>query len=174
MRVLVITGAPGAGKTQVAQLLAACFLVPVAVLDCDPFVHPWESGEPLHRLMAAELAARVPAYQEWGARVVVVHGVILAGGRTYEPVMDALWSLGTTPVVYGLRAGPEVLADRIRQDQAAPHLVTGRLALTHLDEDVSEVPGVRLIDTAHRDAQAVVNEIARQEAADLGPGWLVG
>ncbi|MCK2244361.1 MULTISPECIES: hypothetical protein [unclassified Crossiella] len=174
MRVLVITGAPGVGKTHVAQRLVSCYRVPVAVLDCDPFVHPWESGEPLYRLMAAELGARIPAYREWGARVIVVHGVILAGGRTYEPVLEVLCALGTTPVVYGLCAGPDALADRIRQDHAAPHLVTGRLALTHLDQDVPEVPGVRLIETTHRDEQAVVTEIARQELADLGPGWLVG
>ncbi|MGO1050096.1 hypothetical protein [Crossiella sp. CA198] len=174
MRVLVITGAPGVGKTHVAQRMVSCYRVPVAVVDCDPFVHPWESGEPLHRLMAAELGARVPVYQEWGARVIVVHGVILAGGRTYEPVLEVLRALGTTPVVYGLRAGPAVLAERIRQDQSAPHLVAGRLALTHLDEDVPAVPGIRLIETAHRDEQAVVTEIARQELAELGPGWLVG
>ncbi|MBH5336229.1 hypothetical protein IHE55_16145 [Streptomyces pactum] len=171
MRVVVITGAPGVGKTRLGHQLVARYGVPAAAVDCDPVVYPWDGNESLYALMAATVRASLPVYRDWGARVVVLSGVVLAG-RAYEPLHRVFADLGADPVYYGLRAAPEALAARISGDPGGEHFVEGRLAERHLDEEVPGVPGIRLIDTTELTLAAATDAVAAAEFADLGPGWL--
>ncbi|WP_432096767.1 hypothetical protein [Streptomyces sp. bgisy100] len=170
-RLVVVTGAPGVGKTRLAQSLVARYAVPAAAVDCDPVVHPWESSEKLYALMASTLRATLPVYRAWGAGVVVVSGVVLAG-RALEPFLEVFDALGAESVIYGLRAGPDALAARIRKDPGGEHFIEGRLAETHLDEEVAQVPGARQIDTTDLGPEEAVEAVLAMERAELGPAWL--
>lgn len=171
MRVVVITGAPGVGKTRLSQQLAARYVVPTAALDCDPVVYPW-AGEPeLYELTASTVRAALPVYRDWGARVVVISGVVLAG-RVYDRFRTVFEELGVDSVYYGLRAGPEALAARITGDPGGEHFVEGRLAERYLDAEVPDVPGIRLVDTTHLPLKEATDAVASLELASLGPQWI--
>ncbi|KUO10107.1 hypothetical protein [Streptomyces sp. DSM 15324] len=171
MRVVVITGAPGVGKTRLGHQLVTRYGVPAAAMDCDPVVHPWDGGEELYDLMAASLRAALPVYRAWGARVVVVTGVVLAG-RAYERFHRVFGELGAEPVYYGLRADADALAARIEGDAGGRLFVEGRLAERHLDGEVPDVPGIRLVDTTRLTLLEATDAVAALERADLGPRWL--
>ncbi|WP_167535375.1 hypothetical protein [Streptomyces nitrosporeus] len=168
---MVVTGAPGVGKTRLGHQLVTRYSVPAAAMDCDPVVHPYDGGEEIYDLMASALRAAVPVYQDWGARVVVVTGVVLAG-RAYDRLHKVFEELGADPVYYGLRAEEEALAARIENDAGGRHFIEGRLAELYLDAEVPDVPGVRLIDTTHLTLMEAVDAVAALERAELGPRWL--
>ncbi|MFI7498573.1 hypothetical protein ACIBVL_08610 [Streptomyces sp. NPDC049687] len=171
MRAVVITGAPGVGKTRLGHQLVTRYSVPAAAMDCDPIVHPWNGGEEVYDLMAASVRAVLPVYREWGARVVIVTGVVLVG-RAYERFHKVFGELGVHPVYYGLRADAEALAVRIEGDTGGRYFVEGRLAERHLDAEVADVPGVRLIDTTRLTLLEATSAVAALEHAELGPEWL--
>ncbi|GKQ38793.1 hypothetical protein [Streptomyces sp. A012304] len=171
MRAVVLTGAPGVGKTRLGHQLVTRYGVPAAAMDCDPVVHPWNGGEEIYDLMAATVRAALPVYGAWGARVVVVSGVVLVG-RAYERFQKVFEELGVDAVYYGLRAGTEALAARIENDAGGLHFIEGRLAERHLDAEVPDVPGVRLVDTTRLTLMEVTDAVAARERAELGPRWL--
>ncbi|MEU3861690.1 hypothetical protein AB0F03_30700 [Streptomyces sp. NPDC028722] len=171
MRAVVITGAPGVGKTRLGHQLVTRYSVPAAAMDCDPIVHPWNGGEEVYDLMAATVRAALPVYREWGARVVIVTGVVLVG-RVYERFQKVFEELGADPVHYGLRADAEALATRIEKDAGGRHFIEGRLAERHLDAEVPDVPGVRLVDTTRLTLIEATDAVAALERAELGPDWL--
>ncbi|MFH8477125.1 hypothetical protein [Streptomyces sp. NPDC018000] len=171
MRAVVVTGAPGVGKTRLGHQLVTRYSVPAAAMDCDPVVHPYDGGEDIYDLMASALRAAVPVYRDWGARVVVVTGVVLEG-RAYDRFRKVFEELGVDSVYYGLQADAEVLAARIEADAGGRHFIEGRLAERHLDAEVPNVPGVRLIDTTHLTLQETTDAVAALERAELGPQWV--
>ncbi|MEU0256551.1 hypothetical protein ABZ299_29655 [Streptomyces sp. NPDC006184] len=171
MRAVVITGAPGVGKTRLGHQLVTRYSVPAAAMDCDPIVHPWNGGEEVYDLMAATVRAALPVYREWGARVVIVTGVVLVG-RVYERFQKVFEELGAHPVHYGLRADADALAARIEKDAGGRHFIEGRLAERHLDAEVPEVPGVRMVDTTRLTLIEATDAVAALERAELGPDWL--
>ncbi|MBA0052909.1 hypothetical protein E0L36_19125 [Streptomyces sp. AJS327] len=172
LRVVVVTGAPGVGKTRLAHQLVARYAVPAAAIDCDPVVYPWQSTESLYALMADTLRASIPVYRDWGSRVIVISGVVLAG-RALEPLRAVFEELGADWVCYGLRATPDALAARIRRDAGSEHYVEGRLAESFLDAEVPGVPGVREIDTSALSATEVADAVVAAERGQLGPGWVL-
>ncbi|MFF9086097.1 hypothetical protein ACF1BE_06730 [Streptomyces sp. NPDC014991] len=171
MRAVVITGAPGVGKTRLGHQLVTRYSVPAAAMDCDPIVHPWNGGEEVYDLMAATVRATLPVYREWGARVVIITGVVLVG-RVYERFQKVFEELGVDPVHYGLRADAEALATRIERDAGGRHFIAGRLAERHLDAEVPDVPGVRLVDTTRLSLIEATDAVAALERAELGSKWL--
>ncbi|WP_416973750.1 hypothetical protein [Streptomyces sp. 4F14] len=170
MRAVVITGAPGVGKTRLGHQLVTRYGVPAAAMDCDPIVHPWNGGEEVYDLMASTVRAALPVYREWGARVVIVTGVVLAG-RAYERFQKVFEELGAQAVYYGLRADARALATRIENDAGGRLFVEGRLAERHLDAEVPDVPGVRLVDTTRLTLLEAADAVAALERAELGPRW---
>ncbi|MGW3463939.1 Ldh family oxidoreductase, partial [Streptomyces olivaceoviridis] len=169
-RIVVVTGAPGAGKTETGRRLVRRYNLPAALIDTDTVadIYPWNADERLYAVLGRNLRSCLAAYRDWGARVVVVSGVLLPG-RSLDQFRDLLDDPSLEWVFYGLRAGPDELAARIRTDPKVQD-AGGRLAWSHLDGEVPSVPGVRLIDTRTRTVDEVTDLIATREAAELGPG----
>ncbi|GAA1118539.1 Ldh family oxidoreductase [Kitasatospora arboriphila] len=169
LRVVVVTGAPGAGKTEVGRRLVRRYRGPAALIDTDTAadVYPWRADERQYALIDRNLRALLASYREWGAEVVVVSGVMLPG-RTLDRFADLLADPDLEWVFYGLRAGPGQLAARIRGDHKMQE-ADGRLAWGHLDAEVPGVPGVRLVDTDRLTLDGVVDAIAARDVADLAP-----
>lgn len=169
IRVVAITGAPGVGKTEVARRLVERYRVPAAVADTDGLagVCPWAVDERLYRLIARNLRACLDGYREWGARVVVLSGVLMVDG-TLAHLGDLLDDPRLDWVFYGLRARPEQLTARIRGD-AKYQDADGRLEWLHLNDEVTAIPGVRLVDTTHLGLDQVVDTIAAWELAGSEP-----
>lgn len=163
MRVVAITGAPGAGKTEVARRLVTRAPAPAVVVDTDGIagVHPFAVDERLYALIARNLRACLDGYREWGAEVVVLSGVLVVDGTLSHlgPVLD---DPGIDWVCYGLVARPEQLAARIRGD-AKFQDAEGRLGWLAVNDRIADIPGVRLVDTTGLGLDEVVDVIAERE-----------
>lgn len=173
-RVVVVTGPPGVGKTETARRLVRRYRVPAALIDTDTVadVYPWRADEALYAVLGRNLRNCLDSYRAWGAKIVVVSGVLLPG-RSLEQFADLLADDSLEWVFYGLRAGRAELAARIRGDHKVQE-AEERLSWSHLDQEVPSVPGVRLVDTGPLALSAVVDVLAAQEAADLPPGSVTG
>jgi LDH2 family malate/lactate/ureidoglycolate dehydrogenase len=163
--VIVLTGAPGAGKTTTGRCLIELCPPHSAWIDADRMaaVHPWHIDAAFYDLVGANLSASLNNFHAWGARVVVVAGVILPGGTRdrLQPLFDRAefeWQW------YSLVASPEVLAARIRED-AKEQDAKQRLKWLYLDEEARCLPDAVVIDTTSMPTELVAATIARRE------GW---
>ncbi|MFJ8047976.1 AAA family ATPase [Streptomyces luteogriseus] len=167
--VLLLTGAPGVGKTEVSRRLVGRLPGRVALIDLDAIaaIHPWRADDTLFDLMSGNLTALLPAYLSWGADYIVVAGVVVPG-----MVYDRLHGLFTDERlqwrIYGLRAGPTALAERIRRDTKYQD-GEARMADSGLDSLVGAIPGVIQIDTDGLTLAGVVNRITRHEQEFVRP-----
>lgn len=123
--VLILTGAPGVGKTTAAALLATRF--PRAVhIEADDFfryirsgyVEPWrrESNEQNRAVMGivAEAAAGYAA----AGYLTIVDGILMPGWFL-EPARDALRDDGHAVALAILRAPLAACAERVREREVA-------------------------------------------------------
>ncbi|MEU7524205.1 Ldh family oxidoreductase [Saccharothrix sp. NPDC042600] len=170
VRVVVVTGAPGVGKTEVGRRLVRRYRVPAALIDTDAMadVYPWAAEQRTYQLIARNVRMCLAAYRDWGADVVVLSGVLLPG-RALDPLGDLLADPGLTWAWYGLRAPADVLVARIRADTKVQD-ADGRLSWVFLDAEVPGVPGVRVVDTGGVPLEGVVDRIAAAEALELPAG----
>jgi LDH2 family malate/lactate/ureidoglycolate dehydrogenase len=164
LRVVVITGAPAVGKTEVARRLVGRYRLPSAVVDTDSLadVRPWSADDRLYRLMAMNLRACLPGYREAGVEVLVVSGVLVPG-RALDHFADLIASPDLEWVFYGLRAGRAELAARAYNDAKEQDAAT-RIMWSHIDEETGHIPGVCLIDTTDLSVVEVVDLVARCES----------
>jgi hypothetical protein len=169
LRMVVITGAPGVGKTEVARRLAGRYRLPSAVVDTDWLAdtRPWRADERLYRLIAANLTACLPGYRAWGVRTLVVSGVLMPG-RALDHLAHLIADPDLDWTFYGLRAGRAELAARARNDPKAQDAAI-RISWSHLDDEVAHVPGVRLLDTTGLTVGEVVEVLAGWEAERSAP-----
>ncbi|MGF1430804.1 Ldh family oxidoreductase [Kitasatospora sp. LaBMicrA B282] len=174
VRIVVVTGAPGAGKTEVGRRLVRRYRCPAALIDTDAVadIYPWRADEKLTELIGRNLRACLRSYLDWGARVVVLSGVLLPG-RTLDQFADLIADPGLDWVSYGLQARPERLAARILADTKVQE-ADGRMSWSHLDRELPGVAGIRLVDTNELTLDQVVDRIAAAEAADLGADLVPG
>ena len=172
IRVVAITGAPGAGKSTVGRRLVERCPDGSVWVDTDHLagVHPWVVNDSLYDLIAANLAACLHNFREWGAPRIVVSGVIVPEG-TYSRLGPQLTDPAFDWQFYGLSVDPDELVRRIRLDPG-PQDPEQRLAWTRLNDVLSEIPGCRILDTSGLeldevvDALAAVDEGARLAEAD--------
>jgi LDH2 family malate/lactate/ureidoglycolate dehydrogenase len=166
LRVVVLSGAPGVGKTEVGRRLAARGRLPTAAVDADRLadVHPWSADEAFYRLLARNVAACLPGYREWGVRLVVLSAVLLPG-RALDHFSDLVADPGISWRFFGLRAAPDELRRRLHNDQKFQGMQE-RLSWGLLDSEVDSIPGVTTVDTTDLTVDQVVDRLAGYE-----PDW---
>jgi LDH2 family malate/lactate/ureidoglycolate dehydrogenase len=164
IRLVAITGAPGVGKTEVARRLGARYPVPAVVVDTDGIagIQPFAVDDRFERLVVRNLKTCLEGFREWGARVVVLSGVLLPNGLLAR-MADLLDDGHIEWVCYGLRAGPRQLTARILAD-AKYQDAQDRLRWLALDEDVASIPGVQLVDTNQLSLEQVVAAVVERES----------
>jgi broad-specificity NMP kinase len=160
VRAIVITGAPGAGKSSVLQALAGELdndAVPHAVLESEQFAagYPWLSEEDAYDVLAVTCAA----LKERGRSLFLV-----AGTTETEAHLDALKAAiaADETTVVCLTAEPETTARRVFERE--PPEWHGRDPLVaHSRVLATQIPALRGIDlrigTDGRDAREVAREI---------------
>lgn len=167
---LYLVGMMGAGKSTVGRLLAR--RLKLRFIDCDqeierrcgvsvPLIFDIE-GEAGFRAREAQVLAELTALQ----RVVLATG----GGAVLDAANRRRLAAGGT-VIY-LRATPEALYERVRQDRNRPLLATGdplaRLRELYAKRDpfYREVAHL-VVDTGPQTVQALARTIVEQ----LAPRW---
>jgi LDH2 family malate/lactate/ureidoglycolate dehydrogenase/broad-specificity NMP kinase len=163
MRVVMITGAPGVGKTEVARALAGRYGESSAVIDTDAIsdVRPWKADERLYRLIAVNLAACVIGFKAAGVRTLVVSGALVPG-RAFDHLAPLLQDVTLRWTIYALRAAPTELAARARNDGKTQDADT-RITWAHLNDEVARIDGAHVIDTTELTLDDVVAEITARE-----------
>jgi len=167
MRIVVITGTCGVGKTETAQRLIHLFPEKSALLETDALVgqYPFRVAkidEAFHALVVSNLRNCINTYRQWGTENLLICGVVVPGG-IYSELGDLLDDPASEWIFYGLQASEDTIKNRIIKDSekllTAPH----RLQWFHLNEKVKEISGCRLIDTNNLTLDEVVKTIARSE-----------
>lgn len=164
LRVVLVTGAPGVGKTDTARHLAALYDEQVAVIDTDSLasIHPFSIDEAFNTLVEVNLHAVLPNYVAWGASIVIISGVAREGAL-FDVIERACDRVGATLAVYVLAADVDEVRRRILGD-AKVQDARGRLEWLHLVEEFAAVGGGTAIDTSRRSAREVAAEIYACEA----------
>lgn len=164
VRVVAVTGAPGVGKTSVGTRLGRLLPGPTVTVDTDALacVWPWQENDELLDLMATNLVTAMPRAVAWGARTIVVSGVMLPG-RLIPRIRPVLEHPNLEWAWYGLRARPETLARRIA-GYAGVHDPALRSSMALLDRLVPDIPGVVEVATDNLALDDVVGQIVRREA----------
>jgi len=166
LRVVIITGAPGVGKSETARRLTATYRVKAACLETDDVacISPWAVDEDLYRLMGHNVAACLPNFRRWGAGVTVVAGVLLPG-RALPWVEQAIETCGLRLArIYALTAEQDEIRRRIGADPK-PQQPGHRLAWTWLDEEARAIPRATVLDTTRMPLSSVTGRLAAMEAA---------
>ena len=166
VRVVAITGAPGVGKTALGVQLGRCYVNSTAMVDLDWLsnIWPWQPDEPLLRLIADNLTAVLRRHREWGARIIVVSGVLLPG-RVLAWIGHLLEDPEFRWVFYGLRASTETIWSRIAGFTGVQDIEV-RMSMAELDSEVQRIPDVRIIQTDHLSTREVLDAVLIAEAAD--------
>ncbi|MGC1239921.1 MAG: Ldh family oxidoreductase [Acidimicrobiales bacterium] len=157
--VIVLTGAPGVGKTDVGRVLSTLFPMDVAVVDTDSLASfdPFHIDERFYELVVSNLEAHLANYRRWGIGTVIVTGVILPGG-----ILSSLTNLMNRSefdwTIYGLRADADVIENRISRDVKIQD-ANDRLTWKHLDKLVIDLPGAMVIDTSLLSLKEVAENI---------------
>jgi LDH2 family malate/lactate/ureidoglycolate dehydrogenase len=163
VRVVVITGAPGAGKTEVGRRLADRWPGPSVVVDTDGLagISPWQVDERLFALIAGNLRACMRGFLDWGAQCVIVTGVIVPDG-TLGQIADLVEDPDLDWRFYGLQATEEVLAARVLADPKFQD-PQQRLKWMSINHEIEAIPCIRLIDTTALGLNEVVDAILDSE-----------
>ena len=180
--VLIVTGPPGAGKTTVTPLVAACLGPLVARIEADwfwttiaaGFVPPWEPESDRQNRTVLRSVASAAAEMASGGYQVVVDGIV--GPWHFDVVTTVLEArdIGLDYVV--LRPDQETCLARARGRAGEVPRVAGHPPLTdiapirHMWEQFSDLGPYEshVIDTTLLDPSATVNTIVER----LGIGAL--
>lgn len=167
-KILILTGAPGTGKTETAKRLIFRCPQRSACIDTDRIVDLWpfRVDEDFNELFYANLTACLLNYGKYGAQVIVISGVILPEGiyhrlKAFENEMPAYsWHY------YGLTASPECVAQRIRNDSKGQD-TDGRLQFSYMLEQVYEIPGCHVLKTDSMSLEEITDYIAQRENLEV-------
>lgn len=160
--ILILTGAPGSGKTTVAQLLAARSRQAVH-LEADRFfrfiragyVEPWKPESHQQNTTVMHIVADAAAAYADAGYFTIVDGIVRPGWFL-EPLCDALHAAGHEVAYAVLRAPLAICASRARSRTSQP--LSDASVLERLWQDFADLGPLEthVIDTATRPADATV------------------
>lgn len=152
-RIIVITGAPGVGKSSVARELLSQLPDKSVWIDTDDLIRvkPWHVDLSLCELAALNLLACVDNFKHWKARIILVSGAIVPGG-IFSCLNEYSADKGCQEwQFFGLQANSDTLRKRIESD--LEHFdeseISERLSWLHFNELVAAIPGCKMIDTSN-------------------------
>jgi hypothetical protein len=160
---VLITGAPGAGKSEAARRVAQYLAPQTALIDLDALmaIIPWRPDELHFAVLVRNFGSVLDNYLDFDVEDFVVAGVMLPG-VLFERVTEALAERGLAWRVYGLRARPDTLAERIKGEQRFRDVAV-RLSGSELDAFVADVPDVTEIHTDDLSPAEVASRILTSE-----------
>ena len=169
-RAIVLTGAPGAGKTSVAEALSSLLEtegIAHGALEAEQLEwgHPWLSFE-----QAMEQLAAVLAIQRRVGRSLFLLVATTETAAELQALLDAVAADET--LVAALRAPPATVAARVlaREPESWPH----REALAEHARDLAEViPRLAGVDVVLDTAGRAPEDVARELRTELGRRGLV-
>ena len=152
---ILISGAPGVGKTDTGRLLVRRLPERSAVIDTDSLapIKPFVVDSEFETLVEKNLDALFANLVEWGARTIVISGVARSGAlldviknccRRYNAALD----------LFVLWASPEIIDSRIAAD-AKIQDPEGRRAWMYLNSELPELPHATVIDTSNQSIHEV-------------------
>jgi len=149
MNIIVITGAPGVGKTTV--LPAICERLPQknGFIDGDSVGRTKPLDIELERLNLIQdnIYACAQNFQKWGAEWFVA-GFVLPTQEKIQRLTDALKKLDCRVHIIGLVADKETLSKRNKEKNESYGRDPGSiLGAIELDEMIKEIKGIHIIDT---------------------------
>lgn len=183
MKTIVLTGMMGSGKTSVGKILAEKLSVDFVDIDLEieKFYNKKiseifaDSGEEYFRNIESktikEVLNKILARRERLGEGAIqnskgVAGIISLGGGAFEDAKTREYLLNNSCVVY-LKTSPEVILDRLKNDNSRP-LLCGNMKL----EKISELIKKRELNYEQASFTIITDEISPQVVAEKIVGVL--
>ncbi len=166
--ILILTGAPGSGKTTVAELLAARSQW-AAHLESDQFFHfiksghiePWKSESHEQNRVVMDVVAQAAAGYAKAGYFTIIDGIIIP--RWFlTPLRDSLRSAGH-PVAYAvLRAPLDVCLQRART--RPPERLSDRSVIEQLWREFADLGSLEshVVETATQSPDTTANVLSER------------
>lgn len=166
-KIILITGAPGVGKTETARALISLCPKKSVWLDTDKIVsiQPFTIDDNFYELLFNNIVSCIQNYEIWGAKLIVISGVVLPSNilsKLLSYISKYDWS------VYGLYASEYLVKQRILRDKKGQN-VSQRLKWLHLLEETKILKNATLIDNSSLFIEEVANQIALNEEIISNP-----
>ncbi|WP_281886259.1 hypothetical protein [Paenibacillus sp. YYML68] len=163
MKIIVITGAPGVGKTETGRQLVNLYQSNSAWIDTDAFasISPFVINDEFYKLAGNNLKSCINNYYQWGIENLIISGVILPGG-IYDQITQIRNEEVYTWKFYFLNAEMEIIRNRIVNDYK-PQDAEQRLSWLHLNDNSNELPNCRVINNSNKTIKEVAMEIFTYE-----------
>lgn len=164
--ILILTGAPGSGKTSVARLLAAKAERAVHI-ESDQFFHfiqsgyvePWKPESHEQNATVLSIVAGVADGYAKAGYCTIIDGIV-SPKWFLQPVRDSLRAAGHTLAYAVLRAPLPVCLSRARD--RAPHRLSDATVIERLSREFVDLGHLEthVIDTGAQTAEAVADMLS--------------
>lgn len=163
LRMVMLIGAPGVGKSTVAEALARQCPLQNVVLEGDALAQTWPGGMDRKRLDLVErnLIACAEGYRIWGAQYCFATWIV-AHQQRLDMLGKRMRAKGIHLRVIALDAPVPVLADRI-MNRPQPRFSTTEDNLVYLEslrKRIRSLHHCELIDTTGKHFTSVASDIA--------------